>query len=98
MRFYDFGSTDTRTFLRQIVEWSQKRVSIQDNMDMQEITAHLNTSETVVQHNLGRIPTGLIPVLKYPNSIKGIEFTKASDASKLYLKRDTAGECTFLIY
>lgn len=98
MRLFDFGGSDTRSFIRQILEWSQKRISFDDNIDVLQMSSFINTSETVIEHKLGRIPKALVPILTYPNKIVSVEFTKSPDATRLYLKAATACEMSFFIY
>jgi hypothetical protein len=98
LRLFDFGGSDTRSFIRQILEWSQKRVSFEDNIDILQMSSFINTSETVVEHKLGRIPKALVPILTYPNKIVSVEFTKAPDAARIYIKAASACEISFFIY
>jgi hypothetical protein len=98
MRLFDFGGNDTRTFFRQIVEWSQKKIGFDDNLDILTMSSFVDTSETVIEHNLGRIPKALVPILTYPNKITTLEFTKAPEASKIYIKAGSACNVSFFLY
>lgn len=98
MRLFDYGEKETRSFIRQILEWSQKKVSFVDNIDCLQMASFIGTSETVIEHSLGRIPKALVPILVFPNKIPTLEFTKAPDASKIYIKAGSAAEVSFLIF
>lgn len=98
MKLRDFGENAPRSWFRQILEWSQRGVSIQDNLDAQIIEADIGTSETRVGHNLGRIPKGVIPIMVFPHGITGLQFTKAPTADSLFLSRSSAGRQALIIF
>lgn len=91
MKLRDFGLDASREWFQQILEWSRKRITLEDNVDCQIITANINTSETVIGHSLGRTPRLVIPVASYPYGTAHISFTKEPTAEKLFLTRSTAG-------
>lgn len=96
MRLRDFGATAPREWFQQILEWSRKKITFQDNIDCQFLTVNIGTTETEVGHSLGRTPRYIIEVASYPNGTAGIEFTREPTNQKLFLKRNTAGTCTLL--
>jgi hypothetical protein len=97
MRLRDFGKDAAFDWFQQILEWSRKKITFQDNVDCIFITATISTAETTVGHQLGRIPQYILEVASWPNSAKGIELTKAPTSEKVFLKRTTAGQTTLLL-
>lgn len=97
MKLIDFGSDAPRTWFQQILEWSRKKITFDDNVDCQILTVNIGTSETEVGHSLGRAPRYIIEVASYPNGTAGINFTKESDNKRVFLKRNTAGMCTLIL-
>ncbi len=107
MKLFDYGESATKSWFRQILEWSKKKVSISDNLDCIIIAARIGTSETQIGHSLGRKPFGCIEVCSYPspkavstevNGTAGIQMTKDSTEQALFLKRTSAGECYLLVF
>lgn len=98
MKLRDFGSNAAREWFQQVLEWSKKRVSVDENLDIQIIEADIGTSETRVGHSLGRIPKGIIPIMKYPNGVSSLSFTKESTADSIFLSRASAGKQALIIY
>lgn len=97
MKLRDFGDDASRSWFQQILEWSRKKITLEDNVDGIFLNTYLGTAETVIDHALGRIPKYIIEVAAYPNGTKGIDFTQAPTNEKLFLKRDAAGTCTLFI-
>jgi hypothetical protein len=97
MKLFDFGESESRSWFRQILEFSRKRVSFEDNIDCVLVTATVDTVETQIGHSLGRAPKFIIEVASYPNGTAGISWTKAPEADKIFIKRATAGSCTLLL-
>lgn len=97
MRLRDFGQEAPSSWFQQILEWSRKKITFEDNVDCVFITATIATTETVVGHQLGRTPKYVLEVASWPNGIKGIELTKAPTSEKLFIKRATSGETTLLL-
>lgn len=108
MKLFDFGESDSRSFIRQILEWSQRRVSLFDNLDCDIVgPVRIETTETQVGHNLGRVPRGVIEMASGNspqasgtqwNGTVGIAQTKQATVTSLYLKRKEAGETTLVIF
>jgi len=107
MKLYDYGDQANRSWFRQIIEWSRKKITFQDNIDCQLKYARIGTSETQIGHNLGRRPQGCIEVCAYPspqavagelNGTAGLQMTKDSDDKNVFLKRPTSGEVLLLIF
>lgn len=98
MKLFDFGDDKSRAWFQQILEWSRKKVTFDDNIDCVTLSAYIATSETIVDHPLGRVPKGIIPVLQYPNNISELSWTREPTNSRLYLKQRVAGKITLLIY
>lgn len=95
---FDFtGEIPPRTWFRQVQEILSNGVTLQDNVTGVFLEAYIATSETEVTHQLGRIPKVIIPVMKYPNGLSTLEFTKPPTAQTLYLKRGAAGVQTLFI-
>lgn len=97
MKLRDFGPDATRDWFQQILEWSRKKLTIDDNWDCTVLSTYLGTSETVIDHTLGRVPRYIWEVASYPNGTAGISFTQAPTNGKLYLKRSSAGQCTLIL-
>lgn len=98
MKLRDFGADAARDWWNQLLEWSRKRITFDENMDCVSVTSYIATTETEVGHSLGRIPKYVLEVASFPNGTKGIEFTKEPTNQKLFLKRGTAGNCTLLLF
>lgn len=97
MKLQDFGPDAPRSWFQQILEWSRKKITFEDNLDCVFLKAYIGTSSTEVGHPLGRTPRYIIEVAAYPNGTAGISFTSEPTNQKLFLSRSTAGECTLLI-
>ena len=97
MRLRDLGEGANRDWFNQLLDWSRKRITFDDNVDCQILTVNIGLAETEIGHTLGRIPRYVIEVAAFPNGTAGINFTKASDNTRLFLKRNTAGMCTLFI-
>lgn len=97
MKLRDFGTQAVDSWFNQLLEWSRKKITLQDNVDCIFVTANISTVETTVGHQLGRIPQYIIEVSRWPNSAKGIELTQAPTAEKLFIKRSSSGETTLLL-
>lgn len=98
MKLRDFGVDASREWFQQILEWSKKRVSIDENLDVQIIEADIGTSETRIGHALGRVPRGIIPVMKYPYGVQALSFTKEPTIDSIFLSRAVAGRQSLIIY
>lgn len=97
MKLRDFGQSATREWFQQILEWSRKRFTFEDNLDCVFVTHRVETTETEIGHSLGRVPKYILEVASYPNGTAGISFTKPPEKDKIYIKRNAAGECTLLL-
>lgn len=91
MKLRDFGESRNRDWFQQLLQWSKKRISFSENIDGIELLAYLDTSETEIGHSLGRTPSTITPVAKFPYGTDSISFTKAPTNDKLFLSRATAG-------
>jgi len=90
--------SNIKDFYRQILSWSRKSITLEDNVDCQIIDVNLLTTETKVGHNLGRIPKYILPIMSYPNGIRGdLEFTKSSTEKEIYIKCSVAGAYTLVV-
>jgi hypothetical protein len=98
MKLFDFGDGQNRSWFQQILEWSRKKISFEDNLDCVILTVKIATSETIVDHPLGRVPKGIIPILQYPNNISELSWTKAPTNSRLFLSQRIEGTITLLIF
>jgi len=108
MKLFDFGDTDFRSYIRQILEWSQNKVSISDNVDCQILrNVRIETTETQVGHNLGRVPILILEACTLNgvnasgsqwNGTVGIAQTKQATNNAVYLKRKEAGETTLVLF
>jgi hypothetical protein len=94
----DFGESQSRSWFQQILEWSRKKISFEDNIDCIIIEANIATSETIVDHPLGRVPKGIIPVLRWPCNISELSWTREPTNSRLFIKARVAGRMALLIY
>lgn len=97
MRLRDFGAEAAREWFQQVLEWSRKKITFDDNMDGVFLKTYLGTTETVVSHPLGRTPRYIFEVASYPTGTAGINFTREPTLSTLYLRRDSAGECVLFL-
>lgn len=97
MKLRDFGVNAPREWFQQIMEWSSRKITFEDNIDCVFVTADLSTSETVIGHSLGRVPKYIIPVASWPNSVDKITLTKAPTNSQIYLSRATAGKQVLML-
>jgi len=98
MKLRDLGREAAREWFEQILEWSRKRLTFEDNLDCAFVTFEVQTTETEVPHSLGRIPKYIMEVAAYPNGTAGISFTtKPPENDKIYIQRATAGTCTLLL-
>ena len=98
MKLFDFGENQNRSWFQQILEWSRKKISVEDNLDCVILTVQIATTETIVDHTLGRVPKGIIPVLQWPNNISELSWTKEPTSTRLFLKQRVAGTMTLLMY
>lgn len=101
MILQDFGKLQnniTDSWFQQILGWSRGKVSIEDNLDIKIMKAYIKTSETEIQHTLGRAPRGIIPVAIYPLGSANLNWTRAPTSDRLYLSRASAGECYFILF
>lgn len=97
MRLEDFGDTPNRSWFQRLLELTRKRISFEDNIEGQFITAYLQTTETVISHNLGKAPKYIFEVASFPYGTAGIGVTKAPTNNQLFLTRVTAGTCVLYI-
>lgn len=98
MKLVDYGSEASRSWFQQVLEWSKKKITFDDNIDCVFISAYVGTTETIVDHALGRTPKGIIPVLAYPNNTSELSWTQAPTPSRLYIKQRVAGNTTLMIF
>jgi hypothetical protein len=97
MKLMDYGENAAKNWFQQILEWSRKKITIEDNIDGIFVTTYLGTAETVIDHTLGRVPRYILEIASYPNGTSGINFTQAPTDTKLFLKRNNAGSCVLLL-
>ena len=97
MRLRDFGQEAAREWFQQVLEWSRKKITFDDNMDGVFLRTYLNTTETVVSHPLGRAPRYIFEVASYPTGTAGINFTREPTNGTLFIRRDVAGECVLFL-
>ena len=98
MRLFDLGDKEPRAWYQQLLEWSRKKITFDNNIDCVFLAVNISTSETVIDHPLGRVPKGIIPVLQYPNNISELSWTKEPSNTRLYLKQRVSGKMTLLIF
>jgi hypothetical protein len=97
MRLRDFGLEAPREWFQQILEWSRKKITFEDNIDCLFIKANIDLNETIVGHQLGRVPRYILEISSWPNSAVGITLTKPPTSEKIFLRRASAGETTLLL-
>lgn len=97
MKIRDLGENAAREWFLQILEWSRKKITFEENIDCIFVTKQILTTETEIPHGLGRAPKYVIEVAQFPNGTAGIKFTKAPTKDRIYLTRATAGTCTLLL-
>lgn len=98
MKLLDYGDQQSRSWFQQILEWSRGKVSFEENLDCVIINVNIATSETVVDHPLGRVPKGIIPVLRWPNNISELSWTREPTDTRLFLSQRVSGPMTLLIF
>ena len=97
MKLRDFGENAPREWFQQILEWSRKKLTFDDNLDCIFLTVNIGTAETEIGHSLGRTPRYIIPVASFPNGIANIAFSREPTNEKIWLTRSTAGTQTLLL-
>jgi hypothetical protein len=98
MKLLDLGDQATRPWFTQILEWSRKKITFDDNIDCVFLTVNISTSETVIEHTLGRVPKGIIPIAQYPNNISELSWSREPTNQKLHLKQRVSGTMTLMIF
>lgn len=98
MKLTDFGDKPEATWFKNILEWSRKKVSIDDNLDCVTLSVDIATSETAISHPLGRVPKGIIPFLTFPGSLVEMDVTRAPINTQLFLKSRIAVKANLLIF
>lgn len=97
MKLREFGENAYRDWFQQILDWSRKKITFQDNIDCIFLTVAIGTGETEVGHPLGRTPRYIIPVASWPNGIQSISLTREPTNDKIWLTRATSGDQTLLL-
>lgn len=100
MRLRDFGPDAPREWFQQILDWSRKAITLDDNVDCVFVTATIGTSETAVGHSLGRVPKYIIPVCSWVTGAticREITLTKAPTVDQVYVSSASAGKQTLLL-
>ena len=100
MKLRDFGVDAAREWYQQLLEWSRKKVTLEDNVDCVFVTATIGTSETAIGHTLGRIPKYVIPVGSWVSGatiVRAITLTKAPTVDQVYVSSASAGKQTLLL-
>ncbi len=101
MILQDFGklqNTTTDSWFAQLLGWSRNKVNIEDNLDLKIMKAYVKTTETELQHTLGRAPRGIIPVAIYPLGSSNISWSRAPTDERIYITQAVAGECYFILF
>ena len=105
MKLFDFGERDTRSFFRQLIEWSQKRITLDDNVSCLSVTSNVATTETVIGHKLGRVPRYIVPAFSSETfdggtlvNLNGLEMTQRPTDKAIYFKKTVQGNVTFLLF
>lgn len=100
MKLRDFGVNAAREWYQQILDWSRKSITFEDNLDCVFVTADIETSETAVGHSLGRMPKYIIPVGSWVTGatmVREITLTKAPTADQVFVSSASAGKQTLLL-
>lgn len=100
MKLRDFGTDAAREWFQQILEWSRKKVTFEDNVDCVFVSATIGTSETAIGHSLGRAPKYIIPVGSWNTGatiVREITLTKAPTVDQIYVSSASAGKQTLLL-
>lgn len=103
MKLQDFGKLGQPKldqWLQQVFNWAQKKVSFKDNMDVSFQEVYISSSGSQIQHNLGRIPQGVIQVATQQNGTASITPTldKPWTSKFIYLTRSSSGNSTLMIF
>lgn len=97
MKLRDFGESALRDWFNQVLDWSRKKITFDDNIDCAFITAKVDVTSTEIGHSLGRTPKYIIEVATYPYGTAGISFTRPPEKDKIFIKRNVAGTCCLLL-
>ena len=97
MKLRDFGENAVREWFLQVLDWSRRKITFEDNLDCIFLNTEIGTAQTEIPHSLGRAPKYVMEVAQFPNGTAGITLTKAPETNKLYIKRAVAGKCTLLL-
>lgn len=103
MKLRDLGENALREWFNQILEWSRKKITIDDNLDCVFVTGYVGTTQTEVGHSLGRVPKYILEVAAFPYGTAGIKFSDGTNAvkeptiDKIFIARATAGQCTLML-
>jgi hypothetical protein len=97
----DFGVDAAREWFQQVLEWSRKKVTVQDNIDCVFVTATISTSETAIGHGLGRVPQYVIPVASWAQGatmVRDITMTKAPTKDQIYVSSSASGKQMLMLF
>jgi hypothetical protein len=100
MKLRDFGVDAAREWFQQVMDWSKKAITFDDNIDCVFVTATIGTSETAIGHGLGRVPRYVIPVASWQAEcmiVRAITLTKAPTIDQVYVSSATAGKQMLLL-
>jgi hypothetical protein len=103
MKMRDFGKLGQAKldqWLQQIFQFSENKVSFFDNMDCIFQNVYIGSGGSQIEHNLGRVPQGVIEVATQQTGTAGISPTlgKAWTNQHIYLTRTTSGNCQVMIF
>lgn len=100
MKLRDFGADAAREWFQQIMEWSRKKITFDDNIDCVFVTANVGLTETAVGHGLGRVPKYILPIGSFQTGatqVRDIVLTKAPTDKEIYVSAGGAGKQTLLL-
>lgn len=98
MKLTDFGDKPDNTWFRNILEWSRKKISLDDNLDCVTMSVEIATTETKIGHSLGRVPKGVIPLLQFPGATIEMTMTNAPTNNLLFISARVKGTYGLLIF
>ena len=94
MKLRDFGVDAAREWFQQIMDFSRKGITFEDNVDCVFVSANIAMTETAIGHGLGRVPKYIIPVGSWAagaTQIRDITLTKAPTNDQVYVMSGNPG-------
>lgn len=100
MDFGKLGEAKLDQWLQQLFQFTQNRVNLFDNVDVLFQEVYIDIGGSQIQHNLGRIPQGVIEVATQQYGTAGIGpvVGKPWTNQFIYLRRNSTGTSNVMIF